>query len=207
MKRFLTVFVVMIALVGIVAINVQAQEVSGITGKGIKVGLNLANFTGEDADPPAGVDKKMRMGLAVGGFITYSFNEILAVQPEVLFSMKGAKYEADGSTSTTKLSYIEIPVLAKLMLATQSNMKPNFFIGPSLGILMSAKAEDVDIKDDVKSTDFGFVMGAGVNMNMVSGSAITFDARYTMGLTSLDNTDADAKIKNGVISVFAGYSF
>jgi len=205
-KRFLNILVVMVALMGIMALNVQAQVVKGISGKGIKVGLNMANVTGDDADI-AGMDKKSLLGFAVGGFLTYNLMEIVAIQPEVLYTMKGAKYEDAGGTENFKLAYIEIPVLAKLMLATQSNIKPNFFAGPALGILLSAKAGDTDVKDQTKSTDFGFILGAGLNFNMASGGAITLDARYNMGLTNINDSSDDAKSKNSVLSFLVGYGF
>ena len=86
------------------------------------------------------------------------------------------------------------------------------FAGPAIGILLSAKSvadpgEEVDIKDDAKSTDIGFLAGAGVEYKMESGSVL-FDVRYEVGLTTIDKGDGEAAdIKNSAISFMAGYGF
>jgi len=219
MKR-LTVTLFAIVLLLTFSSMVSAQ---GLTGYGLKAGLNLANLGGDDAEY-TDVDKKMRMGFTVGGFVTYSINEMFAIQPEVLYTQKGAKYEDpdDDFKETDKYEYLEIPVLAKFTIPTEGNISPNLFVGPALGILMSAKWDwewgdesgSEDMKDDSKSTDFGLVFGAGVDIGMPH-SAITIDGRYTLGLTTICEpyTDPETEeehecdVKNGVISFMVGYSF
>ena len=190
----------------------------GITGKGIKVGLNLANWTGDDADFTGDLDdKKIRTGFVFGGFITYEINETFSLQPEVYYSMMGVKYESsiegEDFTVTFKTDYIQIPILAKFNLSTKNNVKPNIFIGPALSINLNAKYEmevvgqtiEGDMKDfgmDIKSTDFGLVFGAGVNFGKIS-----VDARYNLGLSTIPDTEEDVDIKNSVISIMLGYSF
>ena len=201
----------------------------GITAKGIKCGLNIANLTGDDvenADP--------KICLVLGGFLTYELNEMFAIQPEVLFSMKGAKFEDeyteeysnyeyyDRTEGSWKLNYLEIPVLAKLNIPMESNVKPNIFIGPALGINLSATydmdyewwekedgvivdegsgSDDGDI-EDIKGADFGLIFGAGVEFGK-----ITVDARYNLGLSTIDDSDEESDVKNSVISIMLGYSF
>ncbi|MCK4359357.1 MAG: PorT family protein [Candidatus Cloacimonetes bacterium] len=192
----------------------------GITGKGVKLGMNLSTFTGDDADEE-GLEKKMRIGLAVGGFITYSVNEMFALQPELYYSMQGAKYKSsEGDIDGTlifRYNYIQIPILAKLNLSMESNIKPNILLGPSLGLNMSAKYEytdelgdaveamGIDKKGDVenvKSTDFGLVFGGGVAV----GPAV-IDVRYNLGLTTVDDSVFEDDFKNSTISIMVGYSF
>ncbi len=180
---------------------------------GIKGGINLANITGDDAE-----DTTMKMGGVGGVFMCYNITEIFAIQPEVLFSMKGAKYDItildETYEATMKLNYIEIPVLFKVNLPTEGKMKPSLYAGPALGILMSANAEveDVseDIKDDMKGTDIGLLAGAGIGYQMENGSLLSFEVRYEVGMTSIADTgdsDVDVDVKNSVISVMVGYGF
>ena len=221
MKR-LTVTLFAIVLLFSMSSLASAQ---GLTGYGLKAGLNMATLGGDDVQ-----DAKMKMGFAAGGFVTYSINEMFAVQPEVLYTMKGAKWEEEllGETlkETTKYTYLEIPVLAKFTIPTQGNISPKLFVGPALGILLSAKcdsewgdeSETDDIKDDTKSPDFGLVFGAGVDIGMPH-SAITIDGRYTMGLSSIAEAQEvynmethemetiEPDSKNSVISFTVGYSF
>jgi len=200
-KRFI------ITLLGIAIVfattTAFAQDVpTGLTGKGFKAGLNLANVTGGDAPD----ETSMRLGFAFGGFITYSFSDLFAVQPELFYTMKGFKYDLAGETYNFKADYIEIPVLAKVLLSGGGNFKPNFYAGPSFAFLLSAKDEDQDVKDQMKSTDFGLVGGAGADFLMGTGK-ITFDVRYDLGLTSTDDSGFDADVKNSAISFFVGYGF
>jgi hypothetical protein len=200
--------IVIISLVTLMAFSttVFAQDVvTGLTGKGIKVGLNLANVSGDDAPD----DISMRLGLAAGGFITYAFSDMFAIQPELLYSMKGYKFDVPGGESeTAKIDYLEIPILFKVLLVGGGNFKPNFYAGPAVGFLLSAKAGDFDMKDNMKSTDFGLIGGAGADLLMGTGPGkITFDVRYNVGLTSTDDSGADAKISNSTISFLVGYGF
>jgi hypothetical protein len=196
------------------AVAFSQDVVTGLTGKGFKVGLDMANFTGDDAPDEA----SMKLGFTGGGFITYAFSDLFALQPELLFTMKGAKSDAGGVDYKTNLSYIEIPVLFKVQLVGGGNFKPNFYAGPAISFLMSAKATAdpeptgwvEDVKDDFKSTDIGLIGGAGADLLMGMGPGkVTFDIRYNIGLSSLDNVDDgfDAKVNNSAITFLVGYGF
>lgn len=175
----------------------------GIVDKGIKAGINLANLTGDDVSDDAG----MKFGIAAGGYLVYEINPMFALQPELLFTMKGTFVDGEGYEQTTNLNYIEIPVLAKLNIPMDGMMKPAVFLGPAFGINMSATYDyesdygddDGDI-DDIKSTDFGLVLGAGASFGKIS-----VDARYNMGLTNIYDLDGDPEAKNSVISLLFGY--
>jgi len=175
---------------------------------GVKGGLNMAKVTGDDVE-----EADWKMGGVGGVFLTYAISEIFSVQPELLFSMKGSKETFADTTYSYKVNYIEIPLLAKVYLPTEGKIKPHLFAGPAIGILLSAKAtsdpgdEEIDFKDETKSTDFGFLAGAGVEYKMESGSVL-FDVRYEVGLTTIDKGDGEAAdIKNSAISFMAGYGF
>ena len=202
------------------AINLFAQApTTGITSKGIKAGINMAKFTGSDADDAFGNDISMRTGLAAGVFITYSFSDLFAIQPEVYYAMKGSKsnypYSEDLNIDLTeKLDYIEIPVLFKVMLAGGTSFKPNFYAGPEVGILLSAKAKgeaggtsfETDIKDNIKSTDFGLIGGVGTDIPMGNGK-LTFDIRYDVGLAKVVDYSPAPKVYNSAITILVGYGF
>ncbi|MDQ2655812.1 MAG: PorT family protein, partial [Bacteroidota bacterium] len=119
-------------------------------------------------------------------------------QPELLYNSVGAKIDDDA----LKANYLSIPIMI------QYNPVPVFNIhaGPQIGFLLSAKADDEDIKDQYKGLDLGLGFGAGVNLPM--GLGIT--ARYVMGLANImdDSGDADfgdVTVKNTAFQVSLTY--
>lgn len=167
---------------------------------GVKGGINYATLSGEDID-----DASYKLGFAVGAVAAFDVMDMVAIQGEVLYSMKGAEdYPATGQS--TDLTYIEIPVLLKYSIPMAGMIAPNFFVGPSLGILLTAEDNEVDVKENTKSMDYGIVFGAGVDFDLGTGK-VTVDARYNYGLTSIDDSGAELDVKNGGISVMVGYLF
>ncbi|MCF7811141.1 PorT family protein [bacterium] len=191
MRRILTV-VLAVTLLFTFTYTANAGE---MLAKGAKLGLNMASLGGDDAP-----DNKMKMGIALGGFIEYGITDMIIVAPELLFSMKGCTYDAP-SDPVLGLNYIDIVIPFKYYIG-ESDFKPNVFLGPSIGLLMSADSDGTDVKDSTKGTDFGLVFGAGGIYNQ-----FTFDLRYAMGLTSIDDSGFDLKMTNTVISIMVGYMF
>lgn len=190
--------------------NIYAQS---ITAKGVKVGLNLANISGINIEP----ELKLKLGYTVGGFIVVGINDNIGIRPEVLYSMRGTKFEWEFWGTIYKgrynLNYLEIPVLLQYTLTVDGSFKPNLLIGPALGIKLSAKAkveggEEEDIMESMKSMDFGVILGAGAVLN----NRITFEVRYNIGLSSIEkNVPRNYWIdpydfKNRVISIILGFS-
>jgi hypothetical protein len=179
-------------------------------GFGIKGGVNFATVGG------AGVPTtpSSLTGFAGGAYLDIDVPFLFTIQPEVLYSMKGYGLDESlslfGSTysakATVNLNYLEIPVLIKYSFPVPV-VKPSVFVGPSMGILLNAKAkvdvtgqptQNTDIKSSTTSTDWGFVFGASANILVV-----TVDVRYTLGLTSLDKSGS-TKVYNRVWSITAG---
>lgn len=193
--------VIALGLLLVFTMTATAQEEGvGVTAKGFKAGLNLANISGDDAEGSSTL-----MGFAFGGFMTYNFSPNMAIQPEILYTMKGFSVDAIIMEIDTKFNYLEIPVLLKFTFGENST-KPFFMVGPAFSILMSADVEGLDVKDALKSTDLGIVAGAGAGFPMGSGT-MSVEGRYTMGMSSVDDTGLDIDWKNSVISVMVGYGF
>ena len=69
---------------------VAAQE-SVKAEKGIVGGISVTNLSGNDADS-IGTDS--RTGAIAGGFYRYNISPKIAIEPQLLISMKGAKASA-----------------------------------------------------------------------------------------------------------------
>jgi outer membrane protein W len=200
MKKTVRVVLALLAIVVLGSTPLCAENMM----LGVKGGLSLANLAGGDV-----YNNSIKYGGTGGVFMRYALSDIFAVQPEVLFAMKGAKYEAEGLKSQGKINYIEIPLLVRATMPNESKMKPSVFLGPAISILLSNKitnGEEIDIKDATKSSDIGLVAGAGIEYMLEKGCVLV-DARYEMGLSSImKKSDGEQReVKNRVISIMVGY--
>jgi hypothetical protein len=68
-----------------------------------------------------------------GAFVTFSLNELFAIQPEIYLLTQGGKWPDNGLmlAETLLLSYIHVPVLAKVRPIHAGKFIPFFLAGPS----------------------------------------------------------------------------
>jgi opacity protein-like surface antigen len=154
------------------------------------------------------VSPENRVAFAGGLFAGIRVTPSFLIQPEVLYTQKGARYEVAGEEAVIKLDYVEVPVLLKGRFGS-GGVKPSVFAGPAMAIKVSGKSEfrgEEEDAEDVKSTDFGVVFGAGLDFAVGSG-AFTIDARYTLGLTTFVDVPDPDDVKNGVWTFSVGYAF
>jgi hypothetical protein len=188
-------------LTGVVMVFAYCSFAQGISG-GVKAGLNLANqkYSGDGIS----LDTKTKPGLHAGVFALFLLNEKFGIQPEVLFSMQGSRWDFGGDDAKLKFNYIAIPVLFRYNITDMISVHA----GPQFGILASAKIEDEDgdeedIKDSFKGTDFGAAGGAEVELP----NGLGFGARYVIGLSNIaeDEPDVDEEVKNGAFQLYVFY--
>lgn len=195
MKLFkLGSFVTVIALFFSLSIPQSALAQSPVDF-GIRGGVNSANFSDVDGDPDS------RTGLIIGGYLNFGLPLLpFSLQPEATYSQKGAEF---GST-TIKLDYIEVPILAKFSFAP-GPASPHIYAGPYVGFVLNSEAEDsgVSIEVDNAQTDFGGIIGAGLDIN---AGVIKVDLGGRYGLGFVDAFDG-GQGKNSVFSIVAGISF
>lgn len=163
---------------------------------GLKGGASIANVNGDFVDALG--DWKSTVGFCGGIFLEFNFGRVLTLQPEVLYTMKGA----DTGEGKLKFDYIEIPVLLKLRLPT-GDVHPFIFAGPAFGFTLKSALEGIELEDFPKS-DYSAVIGGGLQL----GRSFHIDVRYTMGLQKLEIPDLEAiDLKNGVLSATIGLAF
>ena len=173
----------------------------GQAGFGFLAGINLSNFSGNDASE-GGVDPSITMGFAAGAFVTLPFSDMIAFRAEALYSQKGAKYEELGESIYFKMDYIEVPLMIQLTLQTYSSIIPIILVGGYMGFDLTAKLTNggsMDMKDEVKSIDYGIMFGGGALIS----NLIELSARYSLGLASVADEEG-VDVKNNVIQIFAG---
>jgi hypothetical protein len=196
MQRLVARFIGGTLALALLAGTAGAQTPEGTWDIGLTAGVNVATISGNDTD-----DAEWRSDFMGGLSLNWGIGPTLSLQPELLYSRKGAKAEGGG---TLKLGYIEVPVLVKFATGASTQMRPAFFFGPSIGFNVSCDESlsgsvSSDCGDDIKSTDFGVVGGIGFDVG-----AMGVFVRFTQGLTKLAD-DFDAM--NRVITLGGRYSF
>lgn len=167
---------------------------------GVKAGVNYADVSFDGDVPSSG-----RVGLLAGGFVTIPLFGWLAVQPEVIYTVKGTTVDVADIKSDLIVDYVEVPLLARISI----RRKIYVAVGPSMAFRVRARSrtafggstEEIDLKEDVESFDLGVVGAAGIDLGRW-----VFDGRYTHGSSDIDARD-DAKVRNRVLSVSAGIRF
>lgn len=165
----------------ILTINAAAQE----RHYGIKGGAGAYEISSEIGDMSATSDPKI--GFEAGIFGDFPINEILSIQPEVVFVQKGGENEDSNDFSGTPsvtLNYVDVPLLLKINAPLDGNIKPYIFGGPYAGYLVEASSNmegnNVDLTEYLAEFHYGVKMGLGVNIGPV-----VIDARYDLGLADL----------------------
>lgn len=212
------------------AVTVSAADF----GLDIKGGLNIANMRGKSVDNNTeGGEQSPRLGMIAGIGAQIGLAEKFAIQPEVLFAMKGYKAEWTGEgweeTETNKATYLSVPVLFKVKFPTEK-LVPNFYAGPEVSFLLAAEEEweekvdgeeesgTEDVKKYGNTVDFGLAFGGGVDFKVGEKGRVILDLRYTLGLTGTADYDEITKdwgetkpaeeefeAKNGAFSIMLGY--
>ena len=185
MKKLLLIF----SATCLITITSRAQAVHF----GVKAGVNLASI---DHDP--GDDFESKVGFHAGGLAHIHCSDRFAVQPELVYSAQGGER---GDTKAN-LGYINLPVLAQLMLGDGFRLQT----GPQVGFMLNAKHEsgdtEVDVKDQLETMDFAWVVGA----SYIFPKGFGVDARYNHGLTNIYENNTIEQ-KNRVFQVGLFYQF
>lgn len=152
---------------------------------GIKGGLNVtdvSNFNGDN-----------RISGHVGLFLHHTINSKWCIQPEVLYSGQGQKYNTGEGERTLALSYIQVPVMIQYYPVKQLY----FEAGPQVAFLTSAKTKggsnDVEVDNAYRKADLGLNLGVGVAATRQLG----FYARYTAGLSDISKNNNVTNMNRG----------
>ncbi|WP_433816170.1 porin family protein [Flavobacterium johnsoniae] len=189
----------------------HAQDNNVNTEFGVKGGFNMSNLYGSGDDVN---DNNILYGFNAGVYATLPISDFVAIQPEVLFTTKGAKLEYSGlvdGDAKFKLNYIEVPLLVRVNITKNFNVHA----GGYASYLVSSKVtgsgdiefnEDVN-RDDLNKFDAGIAAGVGVDFDPIS-----IGVRYNYGLTTvgkertvLGNTYTFPDAKNSNLTLYLSY--
>jgi len=183
---------------------------------GVKGGVSASNWSYSYRGEVTTFD--FRTGVTAGGFVEIPITSRLTLQPEILWSMKGAISPDFGGLATRDLTYLDLPLLVRYSLAVTTRKRkvsPYVFGGPTVGLLLSATSwyrwggsrTGQDVKSHMSSADFGMVIGGGVQIHRLS-----VECRYALGLTNILNSDSfpsllEVSEKNRALAVMVGMRF
>ncbi|OHT45645.1 MULTISPECIES: porin family protein [Flavobacterium] len=150
---------------------------------GIKGGFNMSNLYSSDAN-----DENILYGFNAGLYATLPISDFIAIQPEILFTTKGAKLEYNNALasgdSKFRLNYIEVPLLVRVNITRNFNVHA----GGYASYLVSSKVtgrgdfnfeQEIDT-NDLNKFDAGLSAGVGVDFDPIS-----IGLRYNYGLTTI----------------------
>lgn len=195
------------------AAPLQAQD----TRLGLVGGVSIANLGGDDAG-----DTDSSLGLSGGAFLSVGVNESWAIRPGVYYVEKGFEVSDGASELELNLDYIEVPLLLEFRVPTTGAMGVHLFGGPAVALEINCEFEGSDETGsgsvecdapefmgffDTKTVDFGLMLGGGIDFAASESVDIVIEGSYNLGLTSIDDSGADADVKNRAFQIHAGLSF
>lgn len=183
---------------------------------GIKGGVSVSQITSDILDP------KWRTGFGGGVSLGIDLGPNLQLSPELLYVRKGAELFATKVTvggidfgdirTTFDVDYLEIPLLLKLNLVPVGPVKLNAIGGPTVAFKTAEKLTTSGLaslsldSDQLKTTDYGLMLGAGVAIPL-GGCSLTGEGRYTWGLANVSDLPFGGELKNNDVLVMVGLEF
>ena len=168
-----------LALIFSSAQNVFAQQESGTFTIQPKVGLNVANVTGESTKNINGVSiqRSPRIGLVAGLEFEYQFTKMFGLSFGALYSMQGAKAKAVAQgvtiTETDKIDYINVPIMANVYVvkgvALRFGFQPAFKVHDGYKLSAQGQSLSGNMSDfyNLNSFDFSIPVGLGFEFSNV----------------------------------------
>ncbi len=180
-----------LVLIALVLFSMIAGAQEKFLRFGVKGGVNFSNINGNVEE----IDFKSRSSYHFGALVEVRLFENLTIQPELLYSVQGAKVESgNAGVDDVDFKYLTIPVMMKFYLISE---KLSLEVGPQFAFLA-----DDNVGDTFRTRSFDFSVGGGLAFDITNNFFI--QARYLAGLTEVSS---DADLKNTNFQLSAGFKF
>lgn len=212
MKKFILSLAVLASTAGV------ANAQTGIK-VGLKGGFNGSTFSGADSK-----GSEYKAGFAAGGFVNFGVSDNFSIQPELLYSQKGASQDGysypsgtttknDGTAKTT-LGYLDVPIMLRYNIGEDGK---GFFVevGPQGSFVLHRRSFIEDgggtqvgssetTTDNLNKVVLGYVGGVGYQIT----SGLQLGLRYTGDFTQVAKQENGAlNVHNSVFQFQVGYAF
>lgn len=175
---------------------------------GVKGGLNVSTVSKDNGWK----DTNAKIGYFAGVFMHASVNNILSIQPELLYNNMGVKYDNTNTSHTLDLNYIAMPI----MFQFEPIPRLYFEAGPQFSYLFSNKNKyETDSKtiiekdkDAYNQLDLSAGVGLGFRFNNMA-----LGARYLFGFTDIKKSgstswnNSDKQLRNNGLQIALQYGF
>lgn len=160
---------------------------------GVGIGTIAGNWTtiGSEKD-------KARIGFVAGLEGEYYAADWFGLAVGLNYAQQGFKFEGEGFKETTKLDYLNVPIVGNFYVAKGLALKTGF----QFGFLMNAKLDSQDIKDLCNKVNFAIPIGVSYEIENV-----VLDLRYNLGLNKTNKADNGNKARTDLIQITLGYKF
>jgi hypothetical protein len=193
-------------------LRAQSASAAPSTRVGITGGLNSSTVGGGDAEGAS-----RRTGFMVGAILVGSLGSGVSIEPEMLFTTKGAKFSDSEGAGSFKMNYIEVPLLLRYDATASGNMRPFVYAGPAIalrascdlvgvtgGLTENISCDDLEAQGlKFKTVDYSAIVGGGLAFNL-SGKMVSVGVRYNHGLGKIAE---ESDTKHRVISLTATLEF
>ncbi len=214
MKKILLIFIASFICGSAFA---QSRTEKGID-YGLKAGINLAKY--HLSNEAAGTETKNITNFQLTGYLNAPLGSSFYLQPGLSLQGKGGKNSIATNEQKQNTMWMEIPV--NLLLKLPAAPKAHIFVGggPYLGFAISGKNKlttngqtaesDVNfgnaVSDNLKGSDFGFNLMAGIQMD----SGLNLGIGHGIGVKNITPNNANAVVSDiysRVLSFSVGFQF
>jgi len=160
---------------------------------GVGIGTISGNWT-----TVGGEKDKARIGFVAGLEGEYYAADWFGLAVGLNYAQQGFKFEGENYKETTKLDYLNVPIVGNFYVAKGLALKTGF----QFGFLMNAKLDSKDIKDLCNKVNFAIPVGVSYEIENV-----VLDLRYNIGLNKTNKADNGNKARTDLIQITLGYKF
>ena len=162
-----------------------------------KAGVGIGTIAGSWTTI-GGEKDKARIGFVAGLEGEYYAADWFGLAVGLNYAQQGFKFEAEDFKETTKLDYLNVPIVGNFYVAKGLALKTGF----QFGFLMNAKLDSQDIKDLCNKVNFAIPIGVSYEIENV-----VLDLRYNLGLNKTNKADNGNKARTDLIQITLGYKF
>jgi hypothetical protein len=188
--------------------------------QGLRAGIAVSELVG-----PTGFES--RTGLVLGAAFDFLRFGPVSISPEVLYAQLGGHLPVpvDQEIDDIRIDYFQIPVLAKIgaPIPGLPSLEPSLYGGGYLSFQTKCSFGFADGSDRsrlctlgglqatgidgvFRDTDWGWVVGGGVNVMTNRIGILSIEARYMGSLTSITVSGSQADAKNRAWMLLLGWS-